>query len=403
MRCWYVHLIVFANCLNIPTAMPKRILLILLSFVLISTSLMGQTAMPGATSVRMGVVLPLKEKTARGAKMVEFYRGLLMAVDSLKRDGLSVDVQAVHSGSTASEMDQLLFSQQLHDCDIVFGPLDAAQLPALADYCDLHGTHLVVPFSNESVQLTAHPRYYIVNAPRATIQQEAIWYIQSLFIDYNIILVECNDSNEEGKAFGELLRDVLSEQGIAVRPLNINSDDVAIQQAFNAQRKNLIILNSSNIKALNQIIPKLKKFKQAYPDYQLSLFGFPSWQTYTSQVLSDFYLLDTYVFTTFYRNPLARRSEEIDQQFTNWFHTPMASTFPRYALMGFDLGCFFLRGFSIFGNDRLAQNIQQVPARPYQHPLFFEQAGEDNGYVNTFVQLIHYTPYQSIELMTRNH
>ena len=110
-----------------------------------------------------------------------------------------------------------------------------------------------------------------------------------------------------------------------------------------------------------------------------------------------------YIYSTFYRNPLSIRNEQLDRQFMNWFHTPMSNTYPRYALMGFDLGCFFIRGLSIYGRDRLAKNIQQVPAYPFQHSLFFEQSSEGNGYVNTFVQLIHYTTYQSIELLTRNH
>lgn len=379
--------------------MLKRLFILTISLLLIGQYPMAQTA----RHIRVGVVLPLKEKTTRGAKMVEFYQGLLLSVDSLKHDGISVDVQAVHSGATASEMDDLISSHTLQECDVIFGPLDGAQLPALADYCDLHQTHLVVPFSNVSTQLDGHPYYYIVNAPRRIIQSEAIWYIRDQFPDHNIILVESNERNEEGLAFGEAVREAMSEAGVYVRPLNVDGDDIAYQQAFNQQRKNLVILNSSSLKALNQLIAKLKDFKREHPEYVFSLFGYPSWQTYTSQLLSELYAMDTYIYSTFYRNPLSIRNEQLDRQFMNWFHTPMSNTYPRYALMGFDLGCFFIRGLSIYGRDRLAKNIQQVPAYPFQHSLFFEQSSEGNGYVNTFVQLIHYTTYQSIELLTRNH
>lgn len=350
----------------------------------------------------MGVLLPLKEKTARGAKMVEFYQGILMAVDSLKRTGVSIDVQAMHTGSSASDMDHLLASRALNDCDVVFGPLDAAQLPALADYCDLHSIHLVVPFTTLATQLIGHPRHYLVNAPRAHVQQEALWYIQDQFPDHNLILVETNESNEEGMAFGEQLRTAASQRGVYVRTLNIEGDDLAFQQAFNTQRKNLILLNSPSLKAINHLSSKLKDFKRQYPDYKISVFGYPAWQTYTQQLLTDFYQLDTYVYTTFYRNPLSQRCETFDRQFMQWFHTSMAPTFPRYALMGFDVAYFFLRGLSLYGRDHLQEQLKQVSALPYQHPLYFEQTHEGDGYVNSFVQLIHYTPLQSIELITRN-
>ena len=381
--------------------MLRRFTLILLSFLLLLPSLPAQET-PGKHSVRMGVLLPFKEKTPRGAKMVEFYQGMLMAVDSLKHEGISIDVQALHTGSTANEMDQLLANNKLKDCDVVFGPLDAAQLPALADYCDLHDIHLVVPFTSLATQLIGHTRQYLVNAPRTRLQAEALWYIQDQFAEHNLILVETNENNDEGKAFGEQLRTEASHRGVYVRTFNVEGDELALQQALNAQRKNLFIPNSPSLKALNHLTSKLKDFTRQHPEYQMALFGYPAWQTYTQQLLSDFYQLDTYVYTNFYRNPLSQRNEAFDRQFMQWFHTPMSATFPRYALMGFDVAYYFLRGLSLYGSGRLQENLPKIPSLPYQHPLFFEQTQEGDGYVNTFVQLIHYTPNQTIELITRN-
>lgn len=378
----------------------KRYALLLLCLLLVVPTSFAQRL--AQKCVSMAVVLPLKEKTARGAKMVEFYQGLLMAVDSLKKEGLSVNVQAIHSGSTASEMDQLLFSQKLKDCDVVFGPLDAAQLTALADYCDLHEIHLVVPFPNSSTQVTGHPYHYLVNAPQERIQAEAAWFVKNHFTDHNVVVVQCNDNNTEGTAFCEQVRIALSTQGKAAKPLNLESDDAAFLFALSQQKKNLIILNSTSLKALNQIIAKLKDFKREHPDYEIALFGYPAWQTYTAQLLQEFYELDTYVFSTFYRNPLSQRNEAMDRQFMTWFHRPMSTTFPRYALMGFDTGYFFLRGISLYGRKHLQENIVRVPSTPYQHPFYFENTGDGNGFINTFVQLIHYSPQQAIELVTRN-
>ena len=66
----------------------------------------------GKSHVRMGVVLPLKEKSQRGAKMVEFYQGMLMAVDSVCNEGLSTEVIALHSGSSASEIQYRQISRE---------------------------------------------------------------------------------------------------------------------------------------------------------------------------------------------------------------------------------------------------------------------------------------------------
>lgn len=352
--------------------------------------------------VRAAVVLPLKDNTARGSKMVEFYQGLLLAADSLKRAGLDLEITALHSGSTMDDMDHLLMAHSLRGMDVVFGPLDVPQQLPLADYCDIHGVRLVSPFSTSASQLNDHPLYYMANAPRSTVQQQAIWLVQNHFPDHNIILVDCNEQNEEGQSFGQALRDAMSEKGIFVRSLNVAGDEMAYYQAFNPLRKNLVILNSSSLKALNAFLPHLKAYRREHADLNVSLFGYPAWQTYTAQLLPDFYEQDTYIYTTFYRNPLDPRTRQLDQSFLQWFHRPMQQTFPRYGVMGFDLGYYFLRGINLFGN-RLEDNLPQVPAQPYQHPFYFERHAEGNGFVNSFVELIHYSPAQTIDLITRNH
>ena len=355
----------------------------------------------GKSHVRMGVVLPLKEKSQRGAKMVEFYQGLLLAVDSMRHEGLTAEVTALHCGNSAAEMDQLLMEKSIDGCDIVFGPLDIAQLPALADYCDLRGIRLCVPFATENTQLGGHPLYYMASAPRTILQREAAWYIQTQFQDANIIAISTEDPNDEGRHFIQRVKDAVAENGIYVRQLAAAADDMAFESTFNAERKNLLILDGSSLKALNMTLPRLRDYRRNHPEVQLSLFGYPAWQTYTQQLLMDFYALDTYVYTPFYRNPLSSRTHEFDARFMRWFRRPMQNTFPRYGQLGFDLGYYFLRGLAIFG-DNLEQRHDRVPSNPYQSPFWFQREDEDGGFVNTFVELIHYNTFQTIDLLTRD-
>ena len=44
--------------------------------------------------IRLGVMLPLHDINGDGRRMVEYYRGILMACDSLKKLGMPVDVHA---------------------------------------------------------------------------------------------------------------------------------------------------------------------------------------------------------------------------------------------------------------------------------------------------------------------
>ena len=72
--------------------------------------------------IRLGVMLPLHDVNGDGRRMVEYYRGVLMACDSLKKLGISVDV---HAWNTPDDEDiaPVLRDKAAQQCDLIIGPL----------------------------------------------------------------------------------------------------------------------------------------------------------------------------------------------------------------------------------------------------------------------------------------
>lgn len=380
--------------------MRKAIAIITASLLLLTTA---ATAVAQVTTnyVRIGVALPLKEKTPRGAKMVEFYQGLLLAVDSVKHQGCAVSIVARHCGSTAAQMDSLLLTNPFVNCDVVFGPLDAAQIPALADYCSLKGARLVVPFSTQTASVEGRPRNYLINAPRSIVQREAAWFAQNLFADENIVIVDCNESNDEGTAMAERLRMAMDERGVEVRQVKVDADDNALDNVLNTDKKNVLMPNSASLTALNALRERMRQFTEAHPGFAISFYGYPAWQTYASQMQSDLFQFDTYVYTPFYRDPESPAVKQLEQRFEQAFRWPVQRTFPRYALLGFDVGYYFLKGLGQFGRNFEA-NLVATVTQPLQNPLRFAQTNTGDGYINNFVQVVHYANYQAVEILYRN-
>lgn len=77
--------------------------------------------------VRIGVMLPLHNVDGDGKRMIEYYRGILMACDSLRAAGISTDVKAWNlpiDGDAA----KVVGMSGAADCDIIFGPLYTPQV-----------------------------------------------------------------------------------------------------------------------------------------------------------------------------------------------------------------------------------------------------------------------------------
>ena len=71
----------------------------------------------------------------------------------------------------------------------------------------------------------------------------------------------------------------------------------------------------------------------------------------------------------------------------------MMVCYPRYAMMGFDLAYYFLH--EIRTNGATTTNRHE----PYQNMYRFVKEGDNDGFCNRFIQLIHYKKNKQIELI----
>ncbi|MCM1108065.1 MAG: LysM peptidoglycan-binding domain-containing protein [Clostridium sp.] len=349
--------------------------------------------------LRMGVLLPFQSDESKGARMVEYYRGLLLAVDSLKQQGISVESYAFDSGKTAADMKKLLQKEELTKLDIVFGPLYADQTAPVASFCKEHRIKCVVPFTSQSDALYSSPSLYVINATKEVQHEEVTEMMKTLFPTHQIVLMDTGETDENGRNLTAGIRASLAPDGARISSVSLSSDDAAWQKAFSSDRKNLIVMNSSSIKALNQLFPKLKRFSQEHATYTFSLLGYPEWQTYTSSHLDNFYAFDTYVYSPFYRKPLSEACRQLESKYMYWFKSPMISSYPRFGLLGFDTGYFFLKGLADYGKEAFDECLDQMQSPDYQQSFCFRRVSNWGGFVNRKIKFIHYMPQQSVDLI----
>lgn len=351
-----------------------------------------------AASVRVGVLLPLKDATGRGTVMVEFYRGLLMAIDAAKEAGIDVDCYAVDCGSSDSQMKTVLERPELAHLDVIFGPLEAGQMTTLSEFCRSHRTRLVVPFNTPCPQVYSNPWVYQVG-----VVQELLYPgITNLVIDNlgqsNFVFYHSTENDERGISFTSHLAQVLKLRGLRTTNLNAGGDEFAFDRALNQFRNNVVVIDSRSRAALSQMIGALRAYQTTHPEYKISLLGYPEWLTYVSTLLHDFYHFNAYVYSPYYRNPLSGRTVKFDQQYLRNFSQPSRISYPRAEMLGYDLGQYFILGLARHPDSFDEQ--QPAPMDNFvQHNFRFHRVGEHGGFVNTFVQLVHYNSNNTIQTL----
>ena len=341
-------------------------------------------------NLKVGVLLPLSDK-----KMVEFYRGLLMAADSVRKAGVNLDIHAWDSGTTAAQIESLL--PHLKELDILFGPAFSVQVPPVAEVCKEQGIRLVLPFFNGQ-DLQEYPLVYNATAPSAILYEAAAKKLMSFYPDKNYVFVHSGQDDNKGRNMSDALKQALTQHNIAVRTLELEGDDFAYESAFNQFRDNMIILDDSNVRSLNVLLSHLKDFRGKHLQYRISLLGFAGWQNDADALIDDFFAFDTYIVSPDYYNALDDKVKDFEFSYRKNFHTSIIQNNPRFGALGFDLGCYFLTGISSLG-DTFEQMQGSLRQEPYQNWFRFERAASGLSFTNSFVQFIHYTPENKVELI----
>lgn len=328
-------------------------------------------------------------------RMVEYYQGVLMAINELKKNGTSFDIHTYDTQNNATTVRQILARSEMKDMDLIIGPGHATHIPAISAFSEQNKIRLVVPFTSKCDEVFGNPYLYQVNTPQSYLYSEVYEHFLRKFRGNNIIFVDAGDGETDKREFIGGFKQELKDQHIPFREINANSKE-SIEQALQSGTENILIPTSGSNIALIKLLPYFKALKLSWeaeetPDkYSLHLFGYPEWQTYTTDHLDDFYTFDTYFYTSFYANNLSVSVVNFQKEFRQWYHKEILNTYPKYAILGYETAHYLLKGLSLYGN-KLEQHLNNIQVTPIQTSFRFERVSNWGGFINKKVFFIHFT------------
>lgn len=346
--------------------------------------------------VRVGVMLPLHNVDGDGRRMVEYYRGLLMGCDKLRKEGVSIDVRAWNVPIDA-DITKTLAAEGAAQCDIIFGPLYSSQVAALSEFSRKHGTKVVIPFSINGNEVERNANIFQVYQSPQLFSSEVVKDFAGRFAGSQVVVVDCNDKSSDKGVFTTALRKKLAESNIPCSITNLTNSDEYFQKAFSSEKHNVVVLNTGRSPELNAVIQKLDALKAKQPGLKISLFGYTEWLMYAKYNLDKFCRYDTYVPTHFYYTPLAKATQAFESEYRQKFDQSLLDYMPRFAITGYDHALFFLRGVNAKGKQFTGVEADK---NAIQTQLHFKRAGsKDGGLQNVAVSFVHYNTNHSISLI----
>ena len=338
------------------------------------------------STIKAALVLPFQEDK----RMVEYYEGFLMAVDSLKRTGTSLDLYVYDSGKDVSTLNTILAKSEMKKMDVIFGPMHQNQIKPLSDFAEKNDIRLVIPFSQKGEEVFNNPAVYQINTPQSYLYSEVYEHFTRQFPNAHVIFIEPTIADKEKAEFISGLKQELKSKGISMQAVDENATKETMKAALRNGKENIFIPTSGKNVLLIKVLPQLTLLVRDTPEQNIHLFGYPEWQTYTRDHLESFFELDVYFYSSFYTNTLFPAAVQFTNDYHKWYSKDLTSKFPNYAMLGFDTGFFFLKGLSRYGSE-LENNLPKMSLTPIQTGFKFQRVNNWGGFINKKVFFIRFT------------
>ena len=343
--------------------------------------------------LKVALLLPFNpsKKTAASSRFIEYYEGMLLAVDSLQNQGLSLDLSVYDTGEGTSRIREILTGETLPNADLIIGAVQNDQIKMIADFAKEHHIKYVIPFTSKNDDVLSNNFVFQVNTPHSYLYSKAAERGRKLFANDHIIFVNIHDK-EEKKPFIKTLQEELKDHQIPFKEIEYNGETFAqdLDSLYMVdQVRNVIIPTSSSLEALQKIKTPLGMLAETKTDYTISLFGYPEWQTYVREALDDFYALDTYIYTNFYADNLSKPMQDFYNKFKTWYSKDLINTYPKYGILGFDTGMFFFGAMKKYGVN-FEEELDNIHYPSIQTGFDFHRVNNWGGFINTQIFIVHY-------------
>lgn len=344
--------------------------------------------------IKVAILLPFMTSESRPSqetiRFIEYYEGFLLAVDSLQKLGVSVDLSVYDTGNGTKKLKEILKEDALLNANLIIGAVQNDQIGPVANFAEKHKIKYVIPFTSKNDDVLSNAYVYQVNTPHSYLYAKASQAGCDLFAEDNIILLNIKDSNEKTD-FIKAFKGEMKQRKIPFQEVKYNSEtfQADIEGMLKNDKRNVIVPTSSSLEALNKIKIPLRVIADSKPEYRLTLFGYPEWQTYTRECLDDFYALNTYIYSNFYADNLAPETADFYTKYKTWYSKNLINIFPKYGILGFDTGMYFLGAINKYGSN-FENNLDKIQYKSIQTGFDFQRVNNWGGFINTNIFIVHY-------------
>ncbi|MFO7978875.1 MAG: LysM peptidoglycan-binding domain-containing protein [Bacteroidales bacterium] len=390
----------------------------------------------------------------RSFSFIEYYKGVLIALDSVKTTlGVDITLHVFDVDQSMAKARKGVESPGFNQMDLIIGPFFSQTLSLVAEYGRRNNIPVVSPLLPDNKLLKGFPNLFQAVPSPETQLRDMAGYIARTYTDQNIILV--HNSQQQAVNLINSFRQSL-EDGIRATMFQHDSLNLARVNGYflngslvGDRRTNVMVMNDSILttrtgevapedyfrqnptkevvftrEGMDGVLNALEKNKknvivtliggEAFlsdylrqlnhdsTGYDMTVFGTRQWENYNSLEVDYLQNLNVHLYSPYYLNYQDRHIKNFLLRYRKVFGSEPRVYGPEprsYAYEGVQTAWFFFNALALYGED-FPRCIQMMNNQHYQNPFLFSRlAGDqDSGWENTKTTIFRYLDYQKMDV-----
>lgn len=255
---------------------------------------------------------------------MDFYSGALMAIDSVKKLGLSVNVQVFDSEGSASAVNRLLGQHNFKDFHAVIGPFYSTPFNTLSEALKDDDVPVIAPLTHKSIKL--HHNVFQTVPSDDYLREQMIEFIKNHASDKQIIIITDSRSNK----IVSRLQSAFPGAQTLVPEKDRTVTLYTISRKLSQEKENWFLLESNNEALVANVTSVLNSInREKYPITLLT--------THKSDVFDSNNISNIHLSNLSFHYPTIDKLSLVESDFSKRYEARFYTTPSRYAIRGFDI------------------------------------------------------------------
>ena len=343
---------------------------------------------------------------------LEFYEGFLLAVDTMKKTGINLQLYVFNTQNSQDTVMAILQQPELKTMDLIVGPVFNRKLELVANFAGANKIPFVSPLLSTDTTSINNPYFFQV-IPSLETQIDKFTDVISNYYAQNVVLMHYG--TEEEKTVVDLYKKYLlpkmEERADAdtvrfnvvqldhekafdiIKPRKDEDDkeviDHPIKAALNDSIPNLVIIPAKDRSLISNTIRQLNTiYEEVVSDYEITICGFPNVQRFENIDLEYLHNLD---FHTFLSSYIDYQSYPVKKFILN-YRTNFKAEPSQFAFQAYDIGLYFISMLKEKGSgfQNCLQDFPQDSITELQNEFDFVLNPTIGGYENQHIYVLKY-------------